>query len=96
MDKTQRAEKIKQIESEAKDELKRVFSASAESETRCGKKRLVHVPPAVPAKFFRIIKWLFLFVAFGMLLAQFIFDVPAAVGTIGVLMLVVWVSLLRK
>lgn len=96
MDETQKEKRRKQVESKARERVERLFHPPVESDTRCGKKRLVYVPPTAPSKLFRIIKWGVLLVAFGTLLAQFIFDVPAVVGTVAVLMLIVWASLLRK
>ncbi len=68
MDKDQRALKLKQIE----------------SDTRCGIRRILYVPPAVPLKFVKIIKWLVLFVGVVVALMPTIFGAPIVVGAIGI------------
>lgn len=71
MDKDQRAEKLKQIESEAREKMGRI----------------VYVPPAVSPNFLRLSKWLVLFVGVAVALMSTIFGLPMAVGAIGVLII---------
>jgi hypothetical protein len=55
--------------------------------TRCGKKRIVYVPSAMSPKFFKIIKWLVLFIGIVVALMPTIFGLSMVVGTIGIVIL---------
>ena len=58
-----------------------------DKETRAGKRRIVYVPPTVSPKFFKIIKWLVLFVGVVVALMPTIFGLPMVVGATGVAIL---------
>ena len=92
MDETQKSEKRKQ----ARERVERLFPSPVGSDTRCGKKRLVYVPPTAPSKFFRIIKWVVGIGGVVTVVVSNIFGGSAVISVVGILVLIVWLSFLRK